>query len=121
MTNNENKIESENINDKSDTKFLSENENAQSTNQTSNKLNPKTITFWISLICVFVVIVQVVLNYFLVAFETKIIIEVASFVLAFLVSTGVLTSSLKDKNLTDAKKEIQNSIEQELKKQKDKK
>ena len=118
MTNNEKKIEGENINNKTDTKILSQNEkeNPQSTNKTSNKLNTKTLTFWISLICVFVVAVQLILNYFSIAFETKIIIEVASFVLAFLVSTGVLTSSLKNKeNILEVKNQIEEDIKTQIK------
>lgn len=124
MTNNEKKIESENINNKTDTKILSQNEkeNTQSTNKTSNKLNTKTLTFWISLICVFVVAVQLILNYFLVSFETKIIIEVASFVLAFLVSTGVLTSSLKNKeNIFEVKNQIEEEIKTQIKNKTNKK
>ncbi|MBQ9792249.1 MAG: hypothetical protein IJW32_00690 [Clostridia bacterium] len=83
------------------------------TNKT-NKTNIKSLIFWISLICGFIVIVQLVLNYFSIQFETKIIIEIVSFILAFLVSMGVLGSSLKNKNITDIKEDIQKNISSQI-------
>ena len=79
-----------------------------------NKHNIKSLTFWISLICGFIVVVQLVLNYFSIQFETKIIIEIISFVLAFLVSMGVLGSSLKNKNITQIKENIENTISSKI-------
>ena len=49
-------------------------------------------------VCLLIVVTQFVLNCFGVGFEVKIVVEVVSFILAFLISTGVLSSSLKNKN-----------------------
>lgn len=87
-------------------------QNAKTTNQKNN--NTQKLTFLISLICGFIVVVQLVLNYFSIQFETKIIIEIVSFILAFLASMGVLGSSLKNKNITQIKENIENTISSKI-------
>lgn len=71
----------------------------------------KNLGFWIGLLCAIIVIVEVLLNLLGVEFETKVIIEVVSFVLAMLVSMGVLKGNKDAKDVNELKKDIQTEIE----------
>lgn len=95
--------------------ILVEDDTKSNLQNNTNKKNIKSLTFWISLICAFIVVVQLVLNYFSIQFETKMIVEIISFVLAFLVSVGVLNSSLKTKDITEIKEDIKSDISSKIK------
>lgn len=79
----------------------------------NNKNNFKKLSFWLSLICCVLVVVQIVLSYFNAKFELKIVVEIISLVLAVLVSFGVL-SSTKDKNVLEIREDIKNEINSQL-------
>ena len=74
-------------------------------NQTQ-KIDVKKLSFWLSLLAVLIVGVQLVLNYFNVDFQIKIVIEVCSYLLALLLSVGVLKGSVSGKNIVETKENI---------------
>ena len=76
-----------------------------------NKKTNKALTITILCVCFFIVLTQLVLNFFGVDFQVKIVIEVVSFVIAFLISTGVLSSNLKTKDLSEIKNDVYTQLE----------
>ena len=93
---------------------MEENEDKNS----KNKNSTKTLTFWVSIICLLILITQLVLNLCGVQYEIKIFIEIISYILAFMVSIGLLNSNLKGKNITEIKEDIQSDIENKINKDK---
>lgn len=84
------------------------------TKNTTKSNKTKNLAFWIGVVCVLIVGVQIVLNACGVVFEAKIIVEIISYVLALLVSVGVLNSNLKNKSLLESKNEIQEEMQEIL-------
>lgn len=82
----------------------------ENSTQTTQVLNIKKLSFWLGLLAVLIVGVQVVLNYFGIDFEVKIVIEVCSYLLALLLSVGVLKGSLKGKNIVETKENIEDAL-----------
>ena len=80
-------------------------ESVSKENQTQ-KIDVKKLSFWLSLLAVLIVGVQLVLNYFNVDFQIKIVIEVCSYLLALLLSVGVLKGSVSGKNIVETKENI---------------
>ncbi len=111
-----------NIKDDKNNKEFNEidNLNISSENENSDK-KYKQLGFWIGLLCTFIVVTEIILNTFGVTFEVKIAVEVISYVLAFLVSVGILKGSKQSKNLTEIKDNIQDEILSNTKNQKTKK
>ena len=116
------KSETENNNlkiDENNNLKIDENKNLESKPQdfTSTQVEPKNkktnkaLTITILCVCVFIVLTQLVLNFLGVDFQVKIVIEVVSFIIAFLISTGVLSSNLKTKDLGEIKNVIYNQLE----------
>lgn len=70
----------------------------------------KQLAFWVGLVCVIVVVAEIVLNSLGVNYEIKLAVEIISYILAFLVSIGVLKSSKQNKNMEDVKNDIQSEI-----------
>ncbi len=85
-------------------------------NKDNNKNSTKSLTFWVSVICMLILITQIVLNLCGVQYEIKIFIEIISYVLAFMVSIGLLNSNLKGKSVTEIKEDIQSDIENKINK-----
>ena len=80
-------------------------ESVSKENQTQ-KIDVKKLSFWLSLLAVLIVGVQLVLNYFNVDFQIKIVIEICSYLLALLLSVGVLKGSVSGKNIVETKENI---------------
>lgn len=74
------------------------------------KINIKSLSIWVSIVCVVIMFVQIVLNLLNINFEFKLIIEIFSYVLAILVSIGILNSKLKDKSVEEIKQTIEEEI-----------
>lgn len=70
----------------------------------------KQLAFWVGLLCSLIVIIEVTLNAFGVNFEIKLAVEIISYILAFLVSIGVLKSNKPSKNVGEIKEDIENEI-----------
>lgn len=79
-------------------------------NNKQTKLNIKSLGIWVSIICAIVMVVQIILNLLNIDFEFKLVIEIFSYVLAILVSIGVLNSKLKGKSVEEIKQSIENEI-----------
>jgi len=78
------------------------------------KFNIKKLSFWLGLLAVLIVGVQMVLNYFGVEFEAKIVIEVCSYLLALLCSIGVLKGSFNSKNIVETKEQIETELNKNI-------
>ena len=78
------------------------------------KENVKKLSFWLGLICTLIVIIEIVLNMVGIAFEIKIVIEIVSYVLAILVSAGVLKSNLQGKNIVEIKEEVEKELQEKV-------
>ena len=79
-------------------------------NNKQTNLNIKSLGIWVSIICAIVMVVQIILNLLNIDFEFKLVIEIFSYVLAILVSIGVLNSKLKGKSVEEIKQSIENEI-----------
>lgn len=99
-----------------DTTQNRETENNIIENGETEKINYKTLSFWVSVVCFAMVGLQTGLTYMGIVFETKILIEIASFVLAFFVSMGIIKFKHKSKSLTELQKEINDEINKNTKK-----
>lgn len=80
------------------------------------KISTKSLTFWVSVICLLILATQLVLNLCGVQYEIKIFIEIISYVLAVMVSIGLLNSNLKGKSIAEIKQDIQDDIENKINK-----
>lgn len=95
--------------------FTSDEESAtQNESLTKVTSSKKSVGFWLGLLGVLVVVLQVICSYLKINFDAKIIIELASFVLAILVVLGVLKSNTKSKNLTIVKEDIEKELSEKI-------
>ena len=78
------------------------------------KENVKKLSFWLGLICALLIVIEIVLGMVGIAFEIKIVIEVVSYVLAILVSIGVLKSNLQGKNIVEIKEEVEKELQEKV-------
>lgn len=80
----------------------------------TSKSKVKSLGLWISIICILIMAVQVVLNLCGIQYEFKLIIEIVSYALALFVSMGLLSSSLKGKDVSEIKETIEQEIVQKI-------
>ena len=110
LTQNENTIQNENSTQAQN----STQEEPLQTQTSVTKINAKKLSFWLGLLAILIVGVQVLLNYFGVMFEAKITIEICSYLLALLLSIGVLSGTLKGKNIVETKENIEKQLKTEI-------